>query len=34
LDVHVKNLRQKIETNPKNPDIIKTVSGVGYKVKK
>jgi two-component system alkaline phosphatase synthesis response regulator PhoP len=34
LDVHVKNLRQKIEANPKNPDIIKTVSGVGYKVKK
>lgn len=34
LDVHIKNLRQKIEINPKNPDIIKTVSGVGYKIKK
>lgn len=34
LDVHIKNLRQKIEVNPKNPDIIKTVSGVGYKIKK
>lgn len=34
LDVHVKNLRQKIEINPKNPDIIKTVSGIGYKIKK
>ncbi|WP_022850344.1 response regulator transcription factor [Limisalsivibrio acetivorans] len=34
LDVHVKNLRQKVEINPKNPDIIKTVSGVGYKIKK
>ena len=33
LDVHVQNLRQKIENNPKNPEIIKTVSGVGYKVK-
>ena len=33
LDVHVQNLRQKIEKNPKNPEIIKTVSGVGYKVK-
>ncbi|MDR2884766.1 MAG: response regulator transcription factor [Deferribacteraceae bacterium] len=33
LDVHVQNLRQKIEINPKNPEIIKTVSGVGYKIK-
>jgi two-component system alkaline phosphatase synthesis response regulator PhoP len=33
LDVHVQNLRQKIEVNPKNPEIIKTVSGVGYKIK-
>jgi len=34
LDVHIKNLRQKIEINPKNPDRVKTVSGVGYKIKK
>ncbi|PLX66636.1 MAG: DNA-binding response regulator [Denitrovibrio sp.] len=34
LDVHIKNLRQKIEINPKNPDIVSTVSGVGYKIKK
>jgi len=34
LDVHIKNLRQKIEINPKNPDIIRTVSGIGYKIKK
>lgn len=33
LDVHIQNLRQKIELNPKNPSIIQTVSGVGYKVK-
>ncbi|MDR0453916.1 MAG: response regulator transcription factor [Deferribacteraceae bacterium] len=33
LDVHIQNLRQKIEINPKNPEIIKTVSGIGYKVK-
>lgn len=33
LDVHIQNLRQKIEINPKNPEIIKTVSGVGYKIK-
>ncbi|PLX69377.1 MAG: DNA-binding response regulator [Denitrovibrio sp.] len=34
LDVNIKNLRQKVEINPKNPDIIRTVSGVGYKIKK
>lgn len=34
LDVHIKNLRQKVEMNPKNPDIIRTVSGVGYKIKR
>lgn len=34
LDVHIQNLRQKIEIHPKNPEIIKTVTGVGYKVKK
>jgi two-component system alkaline phosphatase synthesis response regulator PhoP len=33
LDVHIQNLRQKIEMNPKNPEIIKTISGVGYKIK-
>ena len=27
LDVHIQNLRQKIEKNPKNPSIIQTVSG-------
>lgn len=33
LDVHIQNLRQKIEQNPKNPSIIQTVSGIGYRVK-
>ena len=33
LDVHIQNLRQKVEISPKNPEIIKTVSGVGYKIK-
>ncbi len=31
VDVHVKNLRKKIEPDPKNPIYIKTVYGVGYK---
>lgn len=31
MDAHVKNLRQKIERNPKSPEYIKTVYGVGYK---
>ncbi len=33
LDVHIQNLRQKIEINPKNPSIIQTVSGIGYRIK-
>lgn len=31
IDVHVKNLRQKIEPEPENPRYIRTVYGVGYK---
>ena len=31
IDSHIKNLRQKIETNPKCPEYILTVHGVGYK---
>lgn len=31
LDVHISKLREKIETDPKNPVYIKTVRGVGYK---
>ncbi len=30
--VHITNLRQKIELDPKNPQYIKTVWGVGYKI--
>jgi two-component system alkaline phosphatase synthesis response regulator PhoP len=32
LDSHVRNLRQKIEPDPKNPQYIKTVYGVGYRL--
>jgi two-component system alkaline phosphatase synthesis response regulator PhoP len=31
VDTHVGSLRQKLEENPKRPDLILTVSGVGYK---
>lgn len=31
IDVHVKNLRQKIEPDPKSPKYIITVHGVGYR---
>ena len=29
--VHISNLREKIEEDPKNPKYIKTVRGIGYK---
>ena len=31
IDVHIKNLRQKIEQEARNPQRIKTVYGIGYK---
>jgi len=30
--VHIRNIREKIEDNPREPRYIKTVWGVGYKV--
>ena len=32
LTVYIKRLREKIEDDPANPAIIKTVRGLGYKV--
>lgn len=32
LDVHIKRLRAKIETDPTNPTLIQTVRGLGYKM--
>lgn len=31
IDVHIQHLRQKIETNPSEPEYISTVSGIGYR---
>ena|SRR5215207_2369326 len=30
-DVHIRNIRRKIETDPSNPRYIQTVRGIGYK---
>lgn len=32
--VHIRNIREKIELNPKNPKYLKVVWGVGYKIEK
>lgn len=34
IAVHIRNLRSKIEDDPKNPTIIKNIWGVGYKIEK
>jgi len=31
IDSHIKNIRQKIETDTKNPDYLITIHGTGYK---
>jgi two-component system, OmpR family, response regulator RegX3 len=31
-DVHISNLRQKIETDPQEPELVLTVRGVGYRL--
>jgi DNA-binding response OmpR family regulator len=31
IDVHIRNLRSKIEANPTNPQYVETVYGVGYR---
>ena len=32
LTVYIKRLREKLETDPQNPCLIKTVRGLGYKL--
>jgi len=31
IDAHIKNLRSKLETDPRNPFYIETIVGVGYR---
>lgn len=32
IDAHIKNIRAKLEADAKNPTLIKTVFGIGYKI--
>ncbi len=34
VDVHISHLRDKLEENPKQPQLIKTVRGLGYKLER
>lgn len=34
VTVHIRNIREKIEINPKEPKYLKVVYGLGYKVEK
>ena len=34
VSVHIRHLREKIEINPKNPQYIKVIYGLGYKMVK
>lgn len=31
IDAHIKNIRRKIEENPQEPEVIRTIYGAGYK---
>ena len=31
IDTHIKNIRRKIEPDPRNPRYVLTVYGIGYK---
>ena len=32
--VHISHIREKIEEDPKNPQYLKTIRGIGYKMEK
>jgi len=31
IDVHIRHLREKLESDPSAPELIRTVRGVGYR---
>ena len=33
MRVHIAALRRKIERDPRNPELIETVTGVGYRIR-
>ena len=33
IDVHIHNMREKLETDPKNPEYLLTVRGMGYRLR-
>lgn len=33
VDVHIRHLRQKLEDDDKNPALIETIRGIGYRFK-
>ena len=33
IDVHIKNLRSKVEVDPRTPEYVETVYGVGYRMR-
>ena len=32
IDAHVKNLRRRVETDPRHPQYVETVHGMGYRL--
>lgn len=34
IAVHIRHIREKIEINPKEPEYLKVVWGIGYKIRK
>ena len=32
--VHIRRIREKIEVNPQNPEYLKVVWGIGYKIER
>lgn len=33
LMVHIRHLREKLERDPANPEVIETIRGIGYRVR-